>query len=863
MVVYLSHCWSSGREVTIYGRTLCCRTGECQSPLRMTVPSQKDSQPTSSPTASAASKRMGVHARRRPSPGRWSRQKLCWHVLLPAGGELPPKGVWARALATPNWPPSGKASPFRGIYRATPSECRGAVRERALALLQADSTSRARGSILFFRARASTGGCRRVVVDHPRKSRSRKLPRIGQRFDSGQSMHLSPLQAGRVDTVCSVRGQTAKIRWRRGVGGHRLCVGRLAGPSCALGRAIEARRAQPPNHRRSAVGASRPPPARGGQEGTGSGPFDCPCCGRPLSKSSWRNGVEDAAATGVVVTALVGSVGLVYATGDRARGIQSVTLSSSAWAEWLDTTGALRRPTRWAAVELTAVILGRGSGADPTWPPRRFALYSWLVAQLLRWQRRLMTFGRRGPSLGAGSPAGRQISCRLQPGGATPHVPRHTPPGDGEPDAGAGTSLDRRGPGQERDRPSFYCCDRALHGGKPRAGAGDGCRRLVWVSWVRQQGKKHNRGAGDAPRPTVGRRTGAPRGVWWWPHRGRSSGHPPPAGSGCFPRGRGSKLRAGRTQWGRLPVPPAPSAPVRAPTGRDLPVSTRARWGGAATGTALQHARTRPVPLLSLSHANRLAKRARARRRQRRCWDHAHNVLAAGPCFNSRRVAAPTSRVTGALATPRRGAFKSEGHHPRNQHLPSPSSRIPVGPPLPLRHVWRCQQPDASRTRRPHGVQPRRPHGPIFTYHRCAPGCAPGPQWFAAGRPGGCGSRCCRSGRRWPNPQCSRRPRLLWSPVAADVHPHPLLRRLPGALAAPPQRAQPLRRRHWRQTVPVLRGGAQQGRRQGGGEFGQELPDPTVSGTFGYHGDGGVRVFFLPFELDEMGLFVGCTRMGW
>jgi len=56
-----------------------------------------------------------------------------------------------------------------------------------------------------------------------------------------------------------------------------------------------------------------------------------------------------------------------------------------------------------------------------------------------------------GPSLDAGSPAGPQISCVLQPGGAAPHVPRHTPPGDRGPDAGAGTSIDRRGPEKERD----------------------------------------------------------------------------------------------------------------------------------------------------------------------------------------------------------------------------------------------------------------------------------------------------------------------------------------------------------------------------------------------------------------------------
>ena len=76
----------------------------------------------------------------------------------------------------------------------------------------------------------------------------------------------------------------------------------------------------------------------------------------------------------------------LFATGDRPRGQpdgHTVELHLSAVTRH---HGAPRRPTRWAAVELTAVIVGRGSAVDPTWPPRRFGLCSWFVAQLLPWQ---------------------------------------------------------------------------------------------------------------------------------------------------------------------------------------------------------------------------------------------------------------------------------------------------------------------------------------------------------------------------------------------------------------------------------------------------------------------------------------------
>jgi len=149
-------------------------------------------------------------------------------------------------------------------------------------------------------------------------------------------------------------------------------------------------------------------------------------------------------------------------------------------------------------------------------------------------------------------------------------------------------------------------------------------------------------------------------------------------------RGVAGRSRRGVARRESLLAPTAPSAPVRAPTGRD----SCARRGGAATGAGRPPTRTHPTRASAVTEPRQPFGQACA------CvpapavvLDHAHHVPAAGPCFNSRRVAAPTSRATGGLASPRLDAFKSERHHPRNQRLPSPSGRIPVGPPLPLRHV--------------------------------------------------------------------------------------------------------------------------------------------------------------------------------
>jgi len=176
-----------------------------------------------------------------------------------------------------------KASPFRGICRATPSECRGAVGDHALALLQADSTCRARVSISILCARASTDGGRPEVVEHPRKSRSRKLPRIGQRFGSGQPHHLCPLQAGRVDTrsvPCRRIKNEKPVEVRRGRTQSLWGQTGRALSSLSVGRSR--RDEQSPLTTGGAQPAPRVVPRLvRDQEGTRSGPFDCPSCGRP------------------------------------------------------------------------------------------------------------------------------------------------------------------------------------------------------------------------------------------------------------------------------------------------------------------------------------------------------------------------------------------------------------------------------------------------------------------------------------------------------------------------------------------------------------------------------------------------------